>query len=1361
MRQFKLNSSQSAYRATWFSGMLLYLACVLALAPQALAQTASATDHAPAPQNLRDTPLGHSHTPMEVVNGTAKFVSQHDPNSTLRLTLGLTPPKLAEEEQFLQTLQDRNSQNFHKYLTAEQWNARFAPAAQDEQAVVDWLTNNGLTVTQRYANRLVVDAEGPSQAIEKAFAIQINDYQTAAVSGFSNDRDPVIPAHLVGILHSIGGLNNLQRAHAPHEDSTGAVPAAYSAGPVFAEQGSRYKNGNPAALTLAQKATEAKSGSSALKSLAHGSSPQPGITNGYIDPSDIFSSNGYDYGALMAQGHCCNPLNNSGGSPNTTSIAIATAGDFADSDFDGFQAQYPYLAYYYYRTYVDGTPSCCNDETTLDLEWAVATANSEGSYQQTARVYVYEGANSYLSTFTDVYNKMLSDGNARIFSTSWGCAELTCADSGTMDTDHAIFNSMLGQGWTILALSHDYGATGGCDDALRVTYPGSDPDATSVGGTTLELYSDGTFDQETAWEGGTSSGSCSHNNGGSGGGCSAYFSAPGYQSNPYCGSGSRSVPDIALNAGAGQNYYFNGSLSGVGGTSIATPQAAGFMAQENAYLLAIDTGCGSGYTSVCAPMGEVNYPLYTQGPGAYAPHYPFYDITVGCNNNDITAEYGLGYYCAGTGYDAITGWGSFNALQLAWSINWYYTGDFGAPKITFSGPPVSTTSDTWYNTDQTVSWTVVDTNNGTYPSNGVAGFSQAWDSPISDAYSEPTEGTGNSFYSGPQFPNATSGYLQLSWAGQGCHYAAVDAWDNTGLASGNQYYYYICYDTVAPTAAAANNPAPNSKGYNKQSVGVTLTAADPGGSTASGVSHIYYSVNSTACTNTNLGACAIYSSPLTISTPGFNYVLYFSKDVAGNISGYQYDFIYIDEQAPVTTASLSGSQSGSVYDSAVQVTLNPTDNFSGVATTVYSVDGGSFVTYAAPFSISKLGTHTVKFYSTDNAGNVESTKSIGFSISAATNTLLSVSPNPATSGTVTASAKVTANLGASPTGTITFKSGTTVLATATLSGGTASAPIHPAFGSTFITASYGGATNILGSVSASVDEIYKDSTTTTLTSSPSPSTLGESVTLKATVKPGSTSTPTGEVQFFNGSKLLGGAALSGGVATYATTVLPVGSDLVHAVYQGSISDAVSSSSSVTQVVQKGATTTTLATSASPSQYGVDVTFTATVTGPAGSPAGTPTGTVLFKADGTSLGSVSLAAGKASVVNMVLTPGTHTITATYSGSTEYNASVSSNLSQVISTDATTTTLTSSLNPSTSGQKVTFTAKVAAPGHPTPTGTVQFKDGTTVLGSAGLSSGTATFSTTSLATGSHSITAVYSGAADFATSTSSVLSETVNQ
>lgn len=305
---------------------------------------------------------------------------------------------------------------------------------------------------------------------------------------------------------------------------------------------------------------------------------------------------------------------------------------------------------------------------------------------------MYEGANNHWATLLDVVNRALSDGHARVLSMSWGGAELYNASSSTMDSYHAVFNQMVGQGWTLVAASGDGGATTDCADHLSVSYPASDPDVTAAGGTTFYGGLTG-FSSQTGWSGGGTPGSCAQNDGGSGGGCSAYYSAPGYQSRPACGANSRSLPDLALNAdwvNTPQFFFFNWSFDPVGGTSIVAPELAGFYAQANAYLLYIGSivgnTCGPSLNAPCAPLGNANWYIYAEGYQPSAPHYPFYDITSGCNSNDITQRYGLTPFCAGPGYDMVTGWGSANMLQLAWMMNAFVAGNSDAPSVSFSGP---------------------------------------------------------------------------------------------------------------------------------------------------------------------------------------------------------------------------------------------------------------------------------------------------------------------------------------------------------------------------------------------------------------------------------------------------------------------------------------------------------------------------------------------------------------------------------------------------------------------------------------------------------------------------------------------------
>jgi hypothetical protein len=157
----------------------------------------------------------------------------------------------------------------------------------------------------------------------------------------------------------------------------------------------------------------------------------------------------------------------------------------------------------------------------------------------------------------------------------------------------------------------------------------------------------------------------------------------------------------------------------------------------------------------------------------------------------------------------------------------------------------------------------------------------------------------------------------------------------------------------------------------------------------------------------------------------------------------------------------------------------------------------------------------------------------------------------------------------------------------------------------------------------------------------------------------------------------------------------------------------------------------------------------------------PGGNVVFMDGSTVLGTVALSSsGIAMLTVSNLGVGGHTITATYIGDTNDAASSSAALSMNVSQLATTTTLASSANPSTFGQNVMFTATVANGGAGGMAGSVVFMDGSTVLATVSLnSSGTASFTLSTLAAGSHTITATYSGDANDSASSAS-MSQVVN-
>lgn len=186
------------------------------------------------------------------------------------------------------------------------------------------------------------------------------------------------------------------------------------------------------------------------------------------------------------------------------------------------------------------------------------------------------------------------------------------------------------------------------------------------------------------------------------------------------------------------------------------------------------------------------------------------------------------------------------------------------------------------------------------------------------------------------------------------------------------------------------------------------------------------------------------------------------------------------------------------------------------------------------------------------------------------------------------------------------------------------------------------------------------------------------------------------------------------------------------------------------------TTTTNKSSLNPSIYGENVTFTATVTPPP------PNGELITFEQGTKvLGTGSLTGGSATFTISTLTTGSaNEVKAVYGGDSTYAGSTSSSVAQVVDAASTTTALVSSQNPANVGQSVTFTASLTSQFGVTVTGSVAFYSGSKKLGTVTLSSaGTASYSSSTLAQGSDSITATYDGNKSFLTSTSSSLSESI--
>ncbi|TCK73743.1 Ig-like domain-containing protein [Acidipila rosea] len=461
-----------------------------------------------------------------------------------------------------------------------------------------------------------------------------------------------------------------------------------------------------------------------------------------------------------------------------------------------------------------------------------------------------------------------------------------------------------------------------------------------------------------------------------------------------------------------------------------------------------------------------------------------------------------------------------------------------------------------------------------------------------------------------------------------------------------------------------------------------------------------------------------------------------------------------DGNAPLTFSSIVPDSNAAVDGTTTTCSLS----------TTLSIDGGCQI--GARFAPSQAGNPVIG--NINIAGDPANApldimvEGQALTLNTATVSLVST-PNPSTFGqAVSFSVSVTSGAGI-PTGTVTFKEGTTTLATQTLNSGSASFTTSTlSVGVHSIIANYGGDTDHGPSQSVAVNQTVQGSTTVKLASSGNPSTVNTAVTFTATVlSSNGGTTPTGTVIFYDGGAVIGNGTLSpGGIATYTTTSLVPGPHAITASYGGDATDLSATSPVLSETVQQQTTSTVVTSSLHPSSFDSAVTFTATVTVTGTGPA---TGTVTFKDGSTVLGTGALnGSGQATFTSSALGVGVHSVIAVYGGDKNDSTSTSAALTQTVQQVTTSTTLSSSANPGNAGAAITFAAHVTGVVGVPLTGTVTFKDGATTLGVQPLSNtGAASFSTSALSVSTHNVTAVYSGDADNSGSTSTAVPEKIQQ
>jgi subtilase family serine protease len=322
-------------------------------------------------------------------------------------------------------------------------NAYFAPSPQAYAAVLRAIFSAGLTLTQTFGNRTVVDAVGSSAAVERLFQTRIDvGEQTNHGQRYKNVRPALLPPSLRESVVAVTGLDNLI-SFAPRLTARQGAQPRVIGGPLLGP------NGGYGPLAFAQ---------------------------GYDEPIQ----QGYD--------------------GTGRSIANIMAGDINDSDLSAYLTNFQITASYpLIRVTVDGGHLGYYDvETTLDVEAMTGTAPG-------AQVYLYSFPEFTDQDAEDAYNKVVSDNLVDAANSSWGGCEADHKHAlgyAFALASNAIFKQGGAKGITFPIATGDYGwKTCRSHGTINETTADSDPYALAVGGTTLTVDGNGNWVSEKGWRG--------------------------------------------------------------------------------------------------------------------------------------------------------------------------------------------------------------------------------------------------------------------------------------------------------------------------------------------------------------------------------------------------------------------------------------------------------------------------------------------------------------------------------------------------------------------------------------------------------------------------------------------------------------------------------------------------------------------------------------------------------------------------------------------------------------------------------------------------------------------------------------------
>jgi hypothetical protein len=572
------------------------------------------------------------------------------------LVLKRSPDQETALRKLLDDQQDKNSPNYHKWLTPEQFGTHFGPSDADLQTITSWLQSHGFQVGTT-KGRTVLEFSGSASQVQEAFHTSIHKYIVKGEQHWANARDPEIPAALAPAIKGVLTLHNFRKKPTSHFAAQSAL-AKFVPGKkpevTFTSNGRTLHALAPADYRVIYNMN-------ALPVIGQSTIAVVGRSNLYAGGEDIF-----DFQSVFGGGG---------------SFSILLDGPDPGDLGGGEEA-----------------------EATLDATWSSALAPG-------ASVTLVISASTDTTDGVDLSEKFIIEQNlAAIMTESFGACELYATDAQLAGAT-AMAEQAAAQGITYIVSSGDNGANA-CDspdfppatNPISVNFLASTAYNVAVGGTMFNEHGADTtywlppsnldataisYIPENVWnESSASAGLWAGSGGASAGNIQSGFGTtsgvpkPNWQSGDTLNipqDGVRDLPDVSLTSASHDGYLLclEGScvpdnegfisLYLIGGTSAAAPSFAAIMAlvndQNSRNTGELRQGLAN-YVTYLLAATQAEYPSQCNGSNtsaAPAASCIFNDVTVG--NNVVPGELGSNY-AAGVGFDLATGLGSINVGNL-------------------------------------------------------------------------------------------------------------------------------------------------------------------------------------------------------------------------------------------------------------------------------------------------------------------------------------------------------------------------------------------------------------------------------------------------------------------------------------------------------------------------------------------------------------------------------------------------------------------------------------------------------------------------------------------------------------------------